>query len=88
MLPSLLVWASFRIAAAFDPTCLALRNADLCSATSQVDTGVDYYDVTTIDGVNLPIEMRPNPDSEPVEKDEDPCECTLPAVYLEKRLVG
>ena len=43
----------------------------------QVDTGVDYYDVTTIDGVNLPMEMRPDPASEPLEKDEDPCECNL-----------
>ncbi|CAN0392879.1 unnamed protein product, partial [Hapterophycus canaliculatus] len=25
-----------------------------------VDTGVDYYDVTSIDGVNLPMEMKPD----------------------------
>lgn len=37
----------------------------------QVDTGVDYYDVTTIDGVNLPVEMKPNPRSKPLERDDD-----------------
>eukprot|EP00752_Nemacystus_decipiens_P017488 g15679.t1 len=43
-----------------------------------VDTGVDYYDITTIDGVNLPIEMRPDPASEPLDRDEDPYWCSNP----------
>lgn len=49
---------------------------------------MDYYDITTIDGVNLPVEMRPDPASEPLEKDEDPCECNLPHVCREKWLVS
>eukprot|EP00903_Cladosiphon_okamuranus_P015353 g14179.t1 len=43
-----------------------------------VDTGVDYYDITTIDGVNLPVEMLPDPESEPLERDEDPYWCSNP----------
>lgn len=53
-----------------------------------MDTGVDYYDITTIDGVNLPVKMLPDPRSVPVEKLEDPCECNFTDVCLEKCLVG
>lgn len=35
---------------------------------------MDYYDVTAIDGVNVPVEMKPDPLSSPLEKLEDPCE--------------
>jgi len=42
---------------------------------SQVDTGVDYYDVTTIDGVNLPMEMKPDPESSPLERDDECQSC-------------
>lgn len=41
---------------------------------TQVDTGVDYYDVTAIDGVNLPVEMKPDDRSRPLERSEDNCE--------------
>ncbi|CBJ30709.1 thaumatin-domain containing protein [Ectocarpus siliculosus] len=43
-----------------------------------VDTGVDYYDVTAIDGVNVPVEMKPDPLSSPLEKLEDPYWCSNP----------
>lgn len=42
-----------------------------------MDTGVDYYDVTAIDGVNLPVEMKPDPESAPWEEREDPCKRSL-----------
>ncbi|CAN0382645.1 unnamed protein product, partial [Ascophyllum nodosum] len=32
---------------------------------------VDYYDVSAIDGVNLPMEMKPDPESSPQERDDD-----------------
>lgn len=37
---------------------------------------MDYYDVTTIDGVNLPMEMKPDDRSGPVDRPEDSCECS------------
>ncbi|CAM9474740.1 unnamed protein product [Discosporangium mesarthrocarpum] len=36
-----------------------------------VDTGVDFYDVSAIDGVNLPMEMKPNTESSPLWRDDD-----------------
>ena len=45
-----------------------------CIAACQIDTGVDYYDITTIDGVNLPVEMKPDPASKPLEREGDDCE--------------
>lgn len=42
----------------------------------QVDTGVDYYDVTAIDGVNLPVEMKPDAESTPLDRDDN-CEIIL-----------
>ena len=38
---------------------------------SQLDKSVDYYDVSAIDGVNLPMEMKPDPESSPQERDDD-----------------
>ncbi|CAN0051618.1 unnamed protein product [Scytosiphon promiscuus] len=43
-----------------------------------VDTGVDYYDITSIDGVNLPMEMIPDELSTPLEREEDPYWCSNP----------
>ncbi|CAM9783476.1 unnamed protein product, partial [Choristocarpus tenellus] len=36
-----------------------------------VDIGVDYYDISVIDGVNLPMSMSPNPKSSPSSRDDD-----------------
>eukprot|EP00904_Undaria_pinnatifida_P003700 jgi/Undpi1/13330/HiC_scaffold_8.g02989.m1 len=43
-----------------------------------IDTGVDYYDITTIDGVNLPVEMKPDPASKPLEREGDDYWCSNP----------
>lgn len=42
---------------------------------------MDYYDITTIDGVNLPLEMKPDFESFPLDRDDD-CECFFPLFFF------
>lgn len=44
---------------------------------------MDYYDITTIDGVNIPIEMSPDSASDALERDDD-CESKLPLILTSR----